>query len=369
MGKKDKVQSFKYDNLLIKREQNFHRCVKPIVGIDIGSNTIKIVQMNKQKKIKRYVIERLPVGMVNQGKIEAQQQLADIIKQACRKYRINEKKCALCISANELIVRELVLPEMDENQIFENIKNEITSYLPLNHDEYSIDYKILEYKKLPNNEVANLRIMVAAIPNSIVNKYLNVLKKANLKVQYIDVIQNIDGKLAKWITMNSNTSAKDICIIDFGAYTTNITILNNGKYFINKTIINGSEYLTSLLADKLNIDLLKAEDYKINNDLLEDTNSTLASQLVKNHMDYLIGDIEKTMEFFKNSNNQKSIDQIYVIGGGSMMKGLPKYLERHLGVSVFLLSEALEQFRNGRDLDMGLNIIYHAIGATMREEC
>ena len=369
MGKNSKKQSLRYDNLLLRREQNFHKCVKPMIGIDIGTSSIKIVELNKNKKISKCGVERIPVGMVNQGKIETPQQLIEIIKQASNKHKIKGKKCALCLSANELIVRELTIPEMDEEQIINNIKHEITSYLPLNHDEYSIDYKILEYTKLTNSENGTLRIMVAAIPNSIVTSYVGVLKKAKFEVEYIDVIQNIDGKLAKWITKNSNTSAKDICIIDFGANTTNITVLKNGRYFINKTIINGGDYLTSVLADKMNMDYMQAEDFKREGDFLVDSNNTIASQHVKNVIDYIIVDIEKIIEFFKNSNSQKSVDQIYIIGGGSMLKGLPKYLERHLGVNVFLLSEALEQFRSGMSTDTDLNLVYHAIGATMREEC
>jgi len=371
MKQKEKKQKTKYDTIMNKRELRLQRGQKPMIGIDIGTDFIKIVQMKKNSRISKLGMKSIPEGMVNQGRIEASTSLAEEIKRALSQNKIKGNRCSLCLSGSELIVRELKIPEMSESQIFENIKYEITSFLPLNHDDYCIDYKVLEYIPSQDTTPAKLRLMVAAVPNSLVQNYINTLKKARLKVSYVDVAPNIAGKIARWIMSNSadKNINKNICMIDFGAHTTDITILKDGNYFIHKSIINGGDYITSLIADKMNLDLMEAEAFKLKTNLFDENFHNSVNQHIKNFIDFQITDIERTIEFFNNRNNNVGVDQIYIMGGGSLLSGLAKYMEEHLSVSVSLLSDALKQFKNGNIFGDKVSVFSQAIGATMREEC
>jgi len=370
MSKRGRDRNTAYDSVISQREQRLKRSQKPIIGIDIGTSSLKMVQMKKNSKVARWGVEPIPEGMMNQGRIEVSAQIAEVIKKTASKNRIKGNQCSLCLSGNELIIRELKLPEMNQNQIMENIRHEITSFLPLNHEEYCIDYKVLEYIPSQDDIPGKLRIMVAAIPNNVVNTYIKTLKKANLKVVYVDVVPNIAGKLAKWIMMNHNMdeSFKNIGIIDLGARTTNIIILKDGNYFIHKTIANGGDYLTSHIADKLNVDFMEAEVFKLKTNFFENNFQNNACESVKNYVDYLITDIERTIEFFKNRNNQLGVDRIFIMGGGSLLKGLPQYMKEHLYVEVSPLSDVLQQFKRANDHTDKVAAFSQAIGATLREE-
>jgi type IV pilus assembly protein PilM len=238
---------------------------------------------------------------------------------------------------------------MNEDQIMDNIKHEITSFLPLNHEDYSIDYKVLEYIPSQDGTPGKLRLMVAAVPNNIVQSYISTLKKAKLKVAYVDVVPNIAGKLAKWLMINHISDANNIGIIDFGARTTNIILLKDGNYYIHKTIANGGDYLTSHISEKLKIDYMEAEIFKRKANFFANNFQNNACESVKNYFDYLINDIERTIEYYKNRNNQKGLDHIYIMGGGSLLKGLPEYIREHLYVEVSLLSEVFQYYKKGND--------------------
>lgn len=370
MSKKSRNRNTAYDTVIHQREERLKKSQRPIIGLDIGTSSLKIVQMKKNNKVARWGVEPIPEGMINQGKIEVSTQLAEVIKSAVSKNKIKGNLCSLCLSGSDLIIRELRLPEMNQSQIMENIRHEITSFLPLNHEEYSIDYKVLEYMPSEGDVPGKLRIMVAAIPKNVVNAYISTLKKANLKVAYIDVVPNIAGKLSKWIMMNHNMdeSVHNIGIIDFGARTTNIIIIKDGNYFIHKTVANGGDYLTSHIADKLNVDFTDAEIFKMKTNFFENNFQNNACEYVKNYVDYLITDIERTIEFFKNRNNQQGVDRIFIMGGASLLKGLPKYMKEHLNVEVSLLSDVLQQFKKGNDYADKVAAFSQAIGATLREE-
>lgn len=359
-----------YGTVAAVRDKQLKKGHRPIIGIDIGSSTIKIVRMKKNNRISRFGIETIPEGMMNQGRIEAPKQLAELIRNMLKKYRIRGRRCSLCLTGSEIIVRELKLPEMSDSQIIENIKHEITSFLPLNHDEYCIDYKVLEYYPPTQQETGKLRIMAAAVPNSIVNSYIATLKKANLKVTYVDVIPNIAGKLTKWIRLNCDREKKfnNVGIIDFGAHTTNIILIKDGNYYVHKTINSGGDYLTSQISEKLNVDFMEAEAFKKKANFFENSFRDNEYLLVKNIIDFILTDIGRTMEFYRNRNNQTGIDRIYIMGGGSLLKGLREYIMEHLNIEVSYLSDMLQHCIKSPDNQDVLTYFPQAIGATLREE-
>lgn len=359
-----KTKKMIYSNIMSQRTDKLLKSNIPLVGVDIGSGYIKIVQI-KNDKIIRSGIKAIPEGLINQGRVIEVTQLSKFIKEVMKENKISGSQCSLCINGSEVIVRELKLPEMAQEQILDNIKHEITSYLPIKQEEYCIDYKILEYIQPADGQGGKLRIMVAAAPGSMVQAYIDALKMAKLKITYVDVAPNIMGKLAKKITRGD---AGNIGFLDFGASSTNFTVTKQGNYILHKTITNGGDYLTTQVSNKLNVDMLEAEDLKKKTNFFEDDYQNGENIFVENHMNYLIMDIERTIEFFKSRNNQSGLELIYVSGGGSLLKGLLRYLETHLNIKIVTLSEGLRQYRKDNEKVESMAFLAQAIGATLREE-
>ena len=353
----------------LKNELRLQKKQSPMIGIDIGSTHIKMVQMKKNYHLKKWAVNEIPEGIINQGRIEASDPLIEVIKRTMRVGNIKGKECALCLSTNELIVRELRLPEMGENQIMENIRHEITSFLPLNHDEYCIDYKILEYIKPDEKASGEFRLLVAAVPNAVVKTYISTLKKAGLKVVYVDVLPSIAGKLCKWITSQKGyDKSSNVCMIDFGAKTTQIILMKNGNYFIHKTISSGGDYITAVISDKSGMDMIESEEFKRRTNFFNGNINNGLSQFVVDAFDYLMRDFDRTIEYYKNRNNQAEIDRIYIMGGGSLMEGLKDYMKKQFSTEVYLISEGMEQFQQINNPQKIISAFYQSIGATMREE-
>ena len=368
MSNRGTNNSSSYEKLLKKKEQIYKKGAKPIIGIDIGSSYIKIVKMKNGNKIAQLGIEQLPEGVITQGRIEAQELLIRIIKDILKRNNISGKDCAVCISGNEIVIRELTIPDMEEEHIENNIRDEMVSFIPLKYEDYSVDYKIIEYIRGKDGSSGRLKLLVAAVPKRQAQAYVDVLKKAGLRVKYIDIVPNVASKLARGVLLASaRDENRDIAIIDFGSQTTNITVTHKGDYSLHKTIETGGDYLTSTIAEKAGMSENQAEEYKCNSNFFANNNDPL-SQHVQNYFEFHLKEMHRILEFFKNRNNNRGVSQIYIMGGGSELRGLPGYLENNLGVSVFLLSEALELFRGGRNQTNYLGVLFNAIGATMRED-
>lgn len=342
---------------------------KPILGIDIGSSSIKLVKMKKNHVFYKWALEAVPTGMINQGRIETIEPLTEIIKRALKTYRIKVRDCALYLSGHELIVRELLLPEMSDQQIRDNIKEEIISMMPLDHDEYCIDYKILEYIKSDNEETGQIRVLVGAVPKELVKDYVNMLKMAGLKVNYIDVLPNIAGKLCKLMDANSiiEKKPKNVCMIDFGAKKTEIIILRDGNYHLHKMINYGGEYLTSLISTKSGLDIIDAEEFKQRTNFFISDRDDVVNKQVFEYFEFLMRDFERTFEFYSNRSHDR-IEQIYLMGGGALQEGLTEYLEQQLSIKVSLISDIFEEYQNVGAIGRHICAFSHAIGSTFREE-
>lgn len=343
-----------------------YKANKPIIGIDVGTNQVKLVQMKGNNKMKAYGIATIPEGLINQGKVEAVEPFANTIKSILRKEKIQGKNCVLCLSNNDVIIREHRLPLMNDKQIRENIIHDIISYLPLEPSEYSIDYRIIE--ELTSDKGAReYRIMVTAAPVSLIESYTKALKKSGLNVMYVDVSANAREKLFNYSMLSRGRSVNEnVCFIDFGAMKTDLVMLHNGKYSLHKTIINGGNSLNAVIAETIDTDLFTAEDYKKKINFFYNNDGNNYGQIT-NSIDYLLVDIERTIEFFKNKNNQAEISHIYLSGGGSQLQGLGKYISDHLGIEVSPITDLVQiTYLGRRNMRNEMVLLTDAIGSTIR---
>jgi type IV pilus assembly protein PilM len=365
--KKKKNQSDTYENSvrrIIEKE-------KPILGIDIGSSSIKIVSMKKNHELDKWALEYVPIGMLNGGNIEAKEPLADIIKNALKTYKIKTKDCALYLSAKDLIVRELTFPEMGDYQIRENIKQEISSVLPQDRDEYYIDYKILEYIKEDASLDGQIRVLAVAVPEKLVYDYMDVLKRAGLRVKYIDVLPNIAGKLCNMVHKDRpEDKARNICMIDFGSKKTEIVIFKDCNYYLHKLITYGGDYLTEVISERSAMDEIDAEDYKCKTNFFEGDQEDTIVRAVYEYFDYLLRDFARTIEFYGNRTGE-SIDLIYIMGGGALLAGFLQHIEDQLGIKVKQAGDIIGSIAKVGEtgaLDKHASVLIQAIGVTLREE-
>ncbi|HZK34729.1 MAG TPA: type IV pilus assembly protein PilM, partial [Bacillota bacterium] len=345
-----------------------YKANKSMIGIDVGTTQVKIVQMKSSGKLKAYGIGNIPEGLINQGKVEAAEPFTDMIKDVLKKNKIKGKSCALCLSNNDVIIREHKLPIMNDKQIRDNILHDIISYLPLEPTEYSIDYRVLE--EISSAKGTNeYRIMVTAAPINLIQSYIKALRKARLNVLYVDVSANSKEKLYNYVMNTSGkTTNGNVCFIDFGAFKTDIVMLNNGKYNLHKTIVSGGSSLSGVIAETMDVDLFTAEDYKQRINFFSSKDGNNYSQ-VTNSIDYLLVDIERTIEFFKNKNNQEGIDHIYLSGGGSQLLGLGTYIEDQLGLRVSPITELLQNtYTSKSQMPDEMFLLSDAIGTTIRGE-
>ncbi|MCR5823252.1 MAG: pilus assembly protein PilM [Lachnospiraceae bacterium] len=189
----------KPENGIFKKTKNIILLPKKCtMGIDIGSESLRLAVV-KGDSIVSAVTADLPDGVVVNGVIKAQDILGKCLKNAVKQLKISAKHVTLCLSGNNVIMREIVIPEMKEDKIIEGIRFEMPDVFNPAAEEYSVDYRILSdvYDRQSGERL--MRMLVVCVPMNIVSDYMKVCTRAGIKVDRIDVLPNAHTKLIRKI--------------------------------------------------------------------------------------------------------------------------------------------------------------------------
>lgn len=286
---------------------------KNIIGIDIGSSQIKIINMDKNGRPKGKAIVPISDGQEINQRASSEDLLARKIMETIKKSKIRGKRCSLCLPSHNLVSKVILLPKMDTDVLKENIYYDMEDYLPLGLENYIIDFITINTSQLKG--VQYYHILVTAILKEISLSYFRILKKAGLRPVYFDIPSNALQKLLMSLPcLNRQLTLIDsnICLIDAGANYTNIIIFNRGNYFVDKTISLGVKDITS-----------------------EIENNSEA----KIYMRQVTSEVKEVIRYFKNHISKDSrLDNIILLGGGSTLVGFSEYLRNETGIDVNLLS-------------------------------
>ncbi len=337
-----------------------------IVGIDIGAHSIQMVSGTGKGTVSKVISVDLPDRVVTNMQISVPDLLTQALKQAKKSGRISGSKCALCLGGSDVIIRHLVLPYMNDEQIYQNVINEISSYLPVDTTKYSIDYSVQE--AIATEGATQLKVMVVAISKELLKDYINVLKNAGLKVVYVDIMENAQEKLIRILAPRLTFPTPNFAIMDIGSETTNITAYQNGRFFVNKVVNSGGNQLSERMAERLNIDLLTAEATKRTTDLLSHQGDPDGHMVVAEFVDQLVFEAIRVFDYFKSRNASESIDQLFLCGGTSMLPGIKHYIEDSLHMNITLLEDMMPMlFAAHGAQNINYSLFAGAIGATFRE--
>ncbi len=339
------------------------------VAVDIGHSSLKLIQTGVDGRIQKFVVHRIPEGCVDDLNIVSEDALIKSLKTARQKARLNPGKCFLVLSGTDILIRHFTLPILSEDELYQNILNEMTGYLPVDPEKYYIDYKIVERVKEDNAEMYN--VLVTTVRKRIVNQYKNVLGKAGFRLAVVDTGENAREKLLKHLAAQDKSFniCGGICILDLGTKFTRASIYHNGNYFISNVIKKSGQQLTEVIARNSGKDILSSETMKREIDFLNQPhpNAELKSA-VTYEIDSLLYEIARLLDYYRN-RAKSAVHTVFLSGGGALMPGLVEYVGRHLGLPVYLSSMLLPAARSANTVDhRGFTLLLNAYAATLREE-
>ncbi len=352
--------------LKVKKEKK-----RKVVAFDIGSTNIKIAEGTYYKGI--LSIEKLidiptPVEAIIDGNIEKKELLVSILQKALNENGINAKE-GICTNNSSLIInREILIPDVKDEELDTVVRYEIQQYLPINLDDY-----VLQMTKIGeefSDEGKKLEIRAIAYPEKMAKGYYDLLMDLNLKPFALDVNYNALNKLLNHIEVINNCKLnieESFVFIDMGSSSLDVNIYNNGVLKFTRIIKAGGKYLDEILYENMNIPIEEIEKFKSHDIDLKEEELEFQNQIIIDTLDEWIDKIEKIIQFYKSKNFDDDINKIFIYGRTSRIKNLEQYITSKIGIETIKIRNIPEIINDSNiEVDENIDNFINVIGSLIR---
>jgi type IV pilus assembly protein PilM len=321
---------------------------KNLVGLDIGSSSIKAVEL--QRKGNSYQLlnlgfENLSPDTVVDGQIMELNNVSNVITSIFSEHQIKTSRVAAGVSGHSVIVKTIVLPQMSMDELRESFSWHAEEHIPFDISDVNLDYQVT------SSSADALNVLMAACKS---DKIANVKQAIQLAGKHPVVIDVDTFALQNCYEVNYQPKAGEIvALLNIGASTMNINIMNGARsVFARDASAGGSQY-TSLLQKEMGLTFEQAEAVKRGYPLPEGIAARPIQPIIETVSDILALEIRKTMDFYRATaeESEESIQKILVAGGSSKLPGLPVYLAKRFEIPVELFNPFREIQVDDRKFD------------------
>ena len=301
-----------------------------LVGLDIGSHSVKLLQVNGANDSLRLVnmgLVPLPRESFVEGRLAKPEVVADAIRALTSHHKIKSKSVAVSMSCYDVMIKKIELPTMTEDELAERMQSELGQYIPYNIDEVDVDYQVIDVSK---NRANFMDIMLVAAKKESINDFHNLLKLSGLEPLVVDVDF---FALSNSFEVTCGFGEPKVAMIDLGANKSLMNVAHKGTPIFTKSISVGGNQLTEAIKESFNISFEEAESVKLGQseqkypekDLEEIFVSTVSSWVTQ---------CQRAFDFYYHNFPDDKIGSVYLSGGSCQIPGLDKVLREQLDIPV-----------------------------------
>lgn len=296
---------------------------KNIIGFDIGTSTLKLVQWDGAQ-IRQAVSAPLPDNLVKEDQILSYEAMADFIKETARTNRISGKDCAVVLPAGGAFLRRVSLPAMSVDQLAVNLPYEFRDYLTLEKDRYFYDYAVNELRRGEDGVPLELDLTAAAVLKETIAQYRAMFRRAGFKLR---TAVPAECAFANLLHARGETDpavlTQDSCILDLGHAATRVHIFSGSRFEATRVIDCGAGTVDLAIADALGVDEHMAHAYK-------ESNHDGAQELEGPQSLYrsIATEMRKAVNFYRFNSRESNLQDAYCCGGGAKIAPLRDAIDR-----------------------------------------
>lgn len=314
----------------------FKSAPKSYLGIDIGTSSIKIVQLGIEEnraKLETYgfletygAIELLRDTIQTSSMRLLDAQVVDLLKKLLEKSKVTTRNAIISIPVFSTFSALMELPDMPYKEVEAAIPYEARQYIPVPIPEVILGWNIIGKKTQEAPEgpavapaISKIEVLLIATPKEVANKYANITRMLGLNLKAIE---------AESFALERSLIGDDkvpTVIVDIGSRVTNILMVDNGYVMINKGLDTSGNELTKILSHALNVDFRRAELLKRETGLLQrDDSERSINKVILPVIDIIINEVKRVSDFYLRHRGKK-VERIILCGGSAHLPGLVDY--------------------------------------------
>jgi len=309
----------------------FTRKQPALVGIDISSSAVKVLELSKdgeQYRVERYAVEPLPQNAVVEHAITEVEQVADAVDRAVKRSGTRLKNAAVAVPAANVITKIIKMPaNLTDQDRQTQIEMEADHYIPYPLDEVNLDYQVLDAQE-PN--AAEVDVIMAACRKEVVDDYLAVIQGRGLSPTVVDIETYAMEHSYELIAnhMPGGGMEKAVAILDVGATTTTINVMHNNRSVYTRHHTFGGRQLTEEIQRRYGLSYEEAGLAKKQGGLPDN----YQTDVLRPFMEAMCQEIMRALQFFYSSSPFNNVDQLLLAGGCAQIPGIDELVAARIGV-------------------------------------
>ncbi|MBL4539389.1 MAG: type IV pilus assembly protein PilM [Oceanicaulis sp.] len=318
----------------------FGKRKKQVVGCDVGSSAVKIVELKPLKGgefqlVHAAMAELSPEAIVD-GAIMDSSLVVEALSRLVADNGIKNPGFGGSLSGHSVIIKKIQLPAMTEVELGESIQWEAEQYIPFDINDVNLDYVVLD----DGGGADNMDVLLVAVKKDRIADYTSVIVQAGKQPVLVDVdvfaVQNA-------FEVNYGLDNDTVALVNVGASVMNINVLHLGASIFWRDVAFGGNQYTEAVQRELNLPREDAERLKLGERVGEYSTQQISGVLDSVSED-LGTELQKTIDFFVATSSVDQLDRIVLSGGAALTTNLDQVLKERFGVPV----EVLNPFRNIR---------------------
>jgi type IV pilus assembly protein PilM len=299
------------------------------VGLDIGSKTIKIVELSSEGNAWRLRAS----GIVGYKGISPDQSkdekelapLVDVIKKLYKEAKINSREVSIALSESSVYSRIVKFPMLTDSEIASAVRWEAEQYIPIPAAEAIIQYQIIERRE--NTSPPSVDVLLVAAPRLVVERNVRAVEMAGLS------LASVETELIS-LSRSLGVDGQSVLVADLGARSTDIAIVKNSKLVFSRSFPTGGDAFTRAVSQYLGIDQVQAEEYKRTYGLVQSQLEGKVRQSLEPVV-HLVGDeMRKALHYYQAESKGDSVHSVILSGGSAGLPEIASMLTQLLGVEV-----------------------------------
>lgn len=315
------------------------------LGIDFGTAGIKLVELRNQggkSVLSTYGYVEEEVNITRGDFPKKCPEIVNLLKEICQKAKVSSRKAIAALPSFVVFSSLISLPSMSKKELVSAVQWEAKKFIPMPIEEVVLDWKLVDkIQKYENAKTQKqeeeeeegrqkeLRILLTAAPKTLVERYIEIFKKANLEFLSLEtesfaLVRSLVGR-----------DPSIIVILDLGDTATDIIIVEEGIPLLSRSIEIGGKNITKTIANSLNINFQRAEQFKRDIGLSQDRESPVPKAIAM-VLSSIVSEIRYSIDLYQSQNVNKSVEKIVLSGGAAFLPNLPQYLSEILGLRAYV---------------------------------
>jgi len=327
--------------------KNFFLASQSIIGLDIGTSYIKLVQLQKIRNnytLTNYRVRALPL-MVKDNPQQRRKIITAFLNEFISEARIKTTIGRLALWGAGSYVFSLTIPSITEKELKGVVGVELKKKLPFQVDLSRIFFNYFVTSKFEEEKGITFQITCIAMDKYVLEENIRILKDIGIRPMVINIIPDALGNLIKEIAKEANC----VAVLDMGVKESVFSVYKKGLLQFSRQIPIGGEQFTQVIMKTMvtlgmkNVTEESAEKVKrqcgipleeeVFLEYFTDFGVIKGNQIavaLRPLLERFNTEINRTINYYYRTFRENKIDCLYLTGGSSRLKNIDRLLNFNL---------------------------------------